>query len=136
SEGGVQTVKQMSLTAVLIQIAMLDIIFSLDSVITAVGMANQLWVMICAVILAVSVMLIFAGPVSHFVARHPTLKMLALSFLILIGVILLAEGLGTLIDKGYIYFAMSFALLVEMLNIRVRSRIGHAAHGDVQPQTT
>ena len=108
-------------SAALIQIAIMDIIFSLDSVITAVGMADQIWVMVVAVIIAVSVMLVFAGPVSRFVADNPTLKMLALSFLILIGVMLVAEGVGTHIDKRYIYFAMGFALFVEFLNMRVRS---------------
>jgi predicted tellurium resistance membrane protein TerC len=109
--------------SVLIQIAILDIIFSLDSVITAVGMANELWVMIVAIILAIGVMLVFAGAISRFVERHPTLKMLALSFLILIGVMLIAEGIGTPINKGYIYFAMAFALMVEVLNLRIRTRV-------------
>jgi predicted tellurium resistance membrane protein TerC len=103
--------------SVIIQIAMLDIIFSLDSVITAVGMAESIWVMIAAVVLAVIVMMIFASPVSAFVERHPTVKMLALSFLLLIGVMLVAEGVGKHIHKGYIYFAMAFSLLVEMLNL-------------------
>jgi predicted tellurium resistance membrane protein TerC len=107
---------------VIAQIAVIDIVFSLDSVITAVGMARALWVMITAVILAVGVMLAFAGTVSRFVDKHPTLKMLALSFLILIGVMLIAEGIGTHIDKGYIYFAMAFALVVEFLNLKVRKR--------------
>jgi len=107
---------------VLVQIAMLDVIFSLDSVITAVGMvdADKLWVMITSIILAIVVMLIFSGQISRFVNQHPTLKMLALSFLILIGVMLVAESIGTPIHKGYIYFAMAFALLVEMLNLRVK----------------
>lgn len=115
---------KVSFVGVLIQVVVLDIVFSLDSVITAVGMVppEKLWVMILAIILAVIVMLIFAGPVSHFVSRHPTLKMLALSFLILIGVMLVAEGIGTEINKGYIYFAMSFALMVEVLNLRVRGK--------------
>ena len=104
----------------LLQIAILDIIFSLDSVITAVGMVDDIKVMVAAVILAVLVMMAFAGPVSDFVSRNPTIKMLALSFMILIGVMLVAEGVGTDIDKGYIYFAMVFAMFVEMLNIRVR----------------
>ena len=104
----------------LFQITMLDIIFSLDSVITAVGMADQLWVMITAVILAVGVMIVFANPVSDFVERHPTITMLALSFLILIGVMLVAEGIGTHINKGYIYFAMAFAIIVEILNMKIR----------------
>lgn len=107
---------------VLIQIALLDIVFSLDSVITAVGMVDQLSVMVVAIIVAVAVMLIFSEPISRFVENHPTLKMLALSFLILIGVMLIAEGVGAHMDKGYIYFAMSFALVVEILNIRLRGR--------------
>jgi len=107
---------------VIVQIAILDIIFSLDSVITAVGMAEALWVMITAVIIAVGVMMIFASTVSHFVEKHPTVKMLALSFLLLIGVMLVAEGIGTHIEKGYIYFAMAFALLVEMLNLRAKAK--------------
>jgi predicted tellurium resistance membrane protein TerC len=110
--------------AVLAQIAVLDIIFSLDSVITAVGMVRpeMLWVMITAIVVAVLVMLIFASTVSAFVAKHPTLKMLALSFLILIGVMLIAEAIGTPINKGYIYFAMAFALGVEFLNLRLRGK--------------
>ncbi len=110
-----------SFASALIQIALLDMVFSLDSVITAIGMADRLGVMIAAVIVAVVVMLVFAESVSRFVSRHPTLKMLALSFLILIGVMLVAEAVGTHFDKGYIYFAMAFALLVEFLNLRVRS---------------
>lgn len=123
-----------SLAAVLTQIVLLDAVFSIDSVITAVGMARDLWVMVVAVILAVSVMLVFAGQISAFVSRHPTLKILALSFLILIGVMLLVDGLGTHIDKGYIYFAMAFALVVEILNMQVRPRLKRrAAHSDIQP---
>jgi predicted tellurium resistance membrane protein TerC len=106
---------------VLLQIAILDIVFSLDSVITAVGMAKDLWVMVVAVIVAVGVMLFAAGPISQFVERHPTLKILALSFLILIGVLLVAEGIGTPVNKGYIYFAMAFSLVVEMLNLKLRA---------------
>jgi len=117
--------KAPSFSGVLVQIAILDIVFSLDSVITAVGMAQEIWVMIVAVILAVGVMLIFAERVSRFVERHPTIKMLALSFLILIGVLLVAEGIGTKIDKGYVYFAMAFALVVEFLNLRVRGTAHH-----------
>lgn len=104
----------------LVTITIMDIIFSLDSVITAVGMAEKLWVMIVAVILAVGVMVIFAERVSRFVQDNPTIKILALSFLILIGVMLVAEGIGTHIAKGYIYFSMTFALIVEFLNLRVR----------------
>lgn len=102
---------------VIAQIALLDLIFSLDSVLTAVGMAESIWVMITSVILAIIVMMIFASSVSAFVEKHPTVKMLALSFLLLIGVMLVAEGIGTHIEKGYIYFAMGFALLVEALNL-------------------
>lgn len=108
--------------SVLVQIALLDIVFSLDSVITAVGMVDDLWVMCTAIILAVGVMLVFAEPVSRFVEGNPTLKMLALSFLILIGVMLIAEGAGAHVDKGYIYFAMFFALLVEIMNLSLRKR--------------
>lgn len=109
-----------SLGAVLFQIAVLDIIFSLDSVITAVGMANQIWIMATAVVLAVGVMLAFSGAVERFVNHYPTVKVLALSFLILIGVLLFAEGIGTTVNKGYIYFAMAFSLAVEVINIRIR----------------
>jgi predicted tellurium resistance membrane protein TerC len=101
-----------------VQIAIMDIIFSLDSVITAVGMASQLWVMITAMIIAVGVMLIFAGSIGDFVERHPSVKILALSFLVMIGVLLVAEGTGQHINKGYVYFAMGFSFLVEILNIR------------------
>ena len=108
--------------SVIAQIAVIDIVFSLDSVITAVGMAKEIWVMIVAVMLAVGVMIVFADTVARFVEKHPALKMLALSFLILIGVMLIAEGVGTHINKGYIYFAMAFALGVEVLNIKTGSR--------------
>jgi predicted tellurium resistance membrane protein TerC len=110
-----------SFSGVIVQILLLDIVFSIDSVITAVGMARDIRVMVAAVIVAVIVMLLFSGYITRFVDRHPTVKMLALSFLILIGVMLVAEALGTHIDKGYIYFAMAFALGVEMLNLRVRT---------------
>lgn len=109
-----------SLTSVLIQIMLLDIVFSLDSVITAVGMAEHLGVMIAAVVIAVAFMMFFAGPVSAFVDRHPTVKMLALSFLLLIGLALIADGLDQHIPKGYIYFAMAFSVGVELLNLRMR----------------
>ena len=113
-----------SFKSVLIQIAVLDIIFSLDSVITAVGMVepSQLWVMITAVCVAVAVMMIFAESVSRFVKNHPSVKMLALSFLIMIGIMLVAEGLGSHIEKGYIYFAMAFAVVVESLNLWAGNR--------------
>jgi len=110
-------------TGVIIQILLLDIVFSLDSVITAVGMASEVSIMIAAVVIAVGVMLLSAGGISTFVDRHPTIKMLALSFLLLIGVSLIGEGLGQHIPKGYIYFAMGFSIFVEMINIRVRSRV-------------
>jgi predicted tellurium resistance membrane protein TerC len=109
-----------AIAAVLAQILVLDVVFSLDSVITAVGMARDLWVMITAMILSVAVMLVFAGKIGDFVDRHPTVKILALAFLLLIGVMLVAEGFGQHISKGYIYFAMAFALLVELLNMRLR----------------
>jgi predicted tellurium resistance membrane protein TerC len=109
-----------SLRSVLIQIMILDIVFSLDSVITAVGMVDQLGIMIAAVVVAVGFMMFFAKPVSNFVSRHPTVKMLALSFLLMIGVALIAEGLDFHIPKGYIYFAMAFSVGVEMLNLRLR----------------
>lgn len=121
-EHAVERGKTASFVGVLVQIALLDIVFSLDSVITAVGMADEIGVMIVAVVLAVGVMLFAAGPISNFVHKHPTLKMLALAFLILIGVTLVAEGLGQHISKGYIYSAMAFSLLVEMLNIRATRR--------------
>jgi predicted tellurium resistance membrane protein TerC len=111
-----------TLFAVVIQIMLLDVVFSLDSVITAVGMVKELAVMIAAIVLSVIVMLIFAEPVSRFIQEHPTMKMLALSFLILIGVMLIAEGLGQHVDKGYIYFAMAFAIAVEIVNMAVRKR--------------
>ena len=109
-----------SMGQILVQIALLDIVFSLDSVITAVGMANQVVIMILAIVLAVAFMIFASGPVSAFVDRHPTVKMLALSFLLLIGVMLIADGIGQHISKGYVYFAMAFAVFVEMLNLRGR----------------
>ena len=108
--------------SVIVQILLLDIVFSLDSVITAVGMANHLPVMIIAVILAVIFMLLMGGPISAFVEKHPTIKMLALSFLLLIGVALVAEAFHREIPKGYIYFAMAFSVAVEMLNLKMRTK--------------
>ena len=119
-EGGTSVKVRPSLGNVLVQIMFLDIVFSLDSVITAVGMAEHLGVMIAAVVIAVGFMMVFAAPVSDFVERHPTVKMLALSFLLLIGVALIADGLNQHIPKGYIYFAMAFSVGVEMLNLRMR----------------
>ena len=119
-EEGRQNVKAgATFGGVIVQIALLDIVFSLDSVITAVGMVRQVGVMIAAIVLAVLVMLVAAGPISNFVHRHPTLKMLALSFLLLIGVTLIADGLGQHIPKGYVYFAMGFSVFVESLNLRL-----------------
>ncbi|QEC51774.1 putative tellurium resistance membrane protein TerC [Anseongella ginsenosidimutans] len=109
-----------SFAGVISQILLLDIVFSLDSVITAVGMADELWVMITAVVIAVGIMMFSAGPISRFVEKHPTVKMLALSFLVLIGVSLIAEGLEQHIPKGYIYFAMAFSIMVEVLNLRMK----------------
>src|ERR1700722_1447450 len=111
-----------TLLGTVLQIGLLDIVFSLDSVITAVGMAKEIGVMIAAVTIALLVMLLAAGAISQFVDRHPTIKMLALAFLILIGVVLVADGVGQHIERGYIYFAMAFSTIVEMLNIQLRSR--------------
>jgi predicted tellurium resistance membrane protein TerC len=110
--------KHPSFASVIVQITLLDIVFSLDSVITAVGMAQLISTMIVAVVIAVLVMMAFSGKIASFIERHPTLKMLALAFLILIGVMLLAEAFGQHVNKGYIYFAMAFSLGVEILNIR------------------
>ncbi len=114
--------KKLSFSSVIIQILILDIVFSLDSVITAVGMADEVWVMIAAVIIAVLIMMFSADSVSKFVNKHPTVKMLALSFLILIGVSLMAESFDRGIPKQYIYFAMAFSVLVEMLNLRAKKK--------------
>lgn len=111
--------KQARFVSIIAQIIMLDVIFSLDSVITAVGMVKDIRIMIIAVLLAVMVMMVFAGTVSAFIEKHPTMKVLALSFLLMIGVMLLIEGLGQHVDKGYIYFAMAFSFLVELVNLRV-----------------
>jgi predicted tellurium resistance membrane protein TerC len=119
-EGAASTRVQPSFAGVLIQILLLDVVFSLDSVITAIGMVDQVAIMVAAVVFAVLFMMLFSSPISSFVERHPTVKMLALSFLLLIGVTLIAEGFGQHISKGYIYFAMAFAVMVEMLNIRLR----------------
>jgi len=108
-----------SFVSVIVQIMFLDIIFSLDSVITAVGMVDDIAIMVTAVVLSVGFMMVFARPISEFVEKHPTVKMLALSFLLLIGVTLVADGLGNHVPKGYIYFAMGFSLFVEMLNLRL-----------------
>jgi predicted tellurium resistance membrane protein TerC len=107
-------------SAVIVQILLLDIVFSLDSIITALGMANRLAIMVAAVVIAVGFMMLFSGKISAFVEKHPTIKMLALSFLLLIGVALIGDGLDMHIPKGYIYFTMAFSVIVEMLNLRLR----------------
>ncbi|MBU0991852.1 MAG: TerC family protein [Proteobacteria bacterium] len=114
--------------AVIVQILLLDVVFSLDSIITALGMARQLAVMIAAVVIAVAFMMLFSGKISSFVERHPTIKMLALSFLLLIGVALIGDSLDMHIPKGYIYFAMAFSVLVEMLNLRLRQGVPVKLH--------
>lgn len=111
-----------SFTGVIIQILLLDIVFSLDSVITAIGMANEVMIMVIAVVIAVGFMMIFSASISNFVQKHPTVKMLALSFLLLIGVSLIAEGFDQHIPKGYIYFAMAFSVFVEMMNLKMKSK--------------
>lgn len=123
AEESAATATAASFGGVLVQIALVDIVFSLDSVITAVGLVQQVQIMIIAIIVAVGVMMASAGAISEFIDRHPTLKMLALSFLIMIGVALLGEGLGFHIPKGYIYFSMAFSVLVEFLNIKARKQL-------------
>ena len=119
-EDATTTARATSFASVIIQITLLDIVFSLDSVITAVGMISEVNIMITAIVIAVVVMMAFAGVISDFVERHPTVKMLALSFLLMIGLLLVADGLGHHIPKGYAYFAMGFSVFVEMLNLRAR----------------
>jgi len=123
-EGAASSRVKASFTSVVIQILLLDAVFSLDSVITAVGMADHIGVMIAAVVVAVIFMMVFAGSISGFIERHPTLKMLALSFLLMIGVMLMVEGLHQHIPKGYVYFAMAFSVLVEALNIKAKKAKG------------
>jgi predicted tellurium resistance membrane protein TerC len=114
--------------AIILQILIIDMVFSLDSIITAVGMVDERAVMIAAVVLSVALMMVFAGAIGRFVSNHPSIKMLALSFLVVVGVVLIAEGFGHHVPKGYIYFGMAFALAVEMLNIRMRKRSAKPAH--------
>ena len=114
--------RQLNFAAVIAQIILVDIVFSLDSVITAVGLVQQIGVMIAAVVAAMIVMLVASGAISGFVNKHPTIKMLALSFLLLVGVVLIGDGLGQHVEKGYIYFAMAFSFAVEMLNIKMRNK--------------
>ena len=115
-------------TAVILQIMVIDLVFSLDSIITAVGMVDELAVMIAAVVVSVALMMLFAGTIGRFVSDHPTVKMLALSFLVVVGVVLIAEGFDHHVPKGYVYFAMAFSVGVEMLNIRLRKRSARPAH--------
>jgi predicted tellurium resistance membrane protein TerC len=119
-------------SAVIIQIMLVDLVFSLDSIITAVGMVDDPRVMIAAVIASVGMMMLFAGGIGRFVSAHPTIKMLALSFLAVVGVVLIAEGFGHHVPKGYVYFAMAFSVAVEMLNIRMRKRAGKPVHLPMQ----
>jgi predicted tellurium resistance membrane protein TerC len=114
-------------SSIILQIILIDIVFSLDSIITAVGMVEQIEVMIAAVVLSVALMMVFAGSISRFVSHHPTIKMLALAFLVAVGVLLIAESFGTHVPKGYIYSAMAFSVIVEMLNIRLRKRSSRPA---------
>jgi predicted tellurium resistance membrane protein TerC len=127
-EGHASSTVKATFAAVILQIMLIDIVFSLDSIITAVGMVNRIEVMVAAVVLSVALMMAFAGPIGHFVSGHPTIKMLALSFLVVIGVVLIAEGFDHHVPKGYVYFAMAFSVCVEMLNIRVRKRASRPAH--------
>jgi predicted tellurium resistance membrane protein TerC len=121
-EGQASSAVQATFTAVILQIMVVDMVFSLDSIITAVGMVDELAVMIAAVILSVGMMMLFAGAIGRFVSEHPTIKMLALAFLVLVGVVLIAQGFDYHVPKGFVYFAMAFSLAVEMLNIRMRKR--------------
>lgn len=121
-EGHASTAVKATFAAVIVQIMLVDMVFSLDSIITAVGMVDELTVMIAAVIASVGLMMLFAGAIGRFVSAHPTVKMLALSFLVVVGVVLIAEGFDHHVPKGYIYFAMAFSVCVEMLNLRLRRR--------------
>ena len=121
--GSAAAAARVSFAGVLVQIAIIDIVFSLDSVITAVGLADDVMVMVIAIVAAVAVMMFAAKPIGEFVDAHPTIKILALAFLVLVGVTLIAEGFGTHVPKGYIYFAMAFSFAVEMINIRLRKRV-------------
>jgi predicted tellurium resistance membrane protein TerC len=125
---GVPDGKRSAFAIILVQILLLDVVFSFDSVITAVGMARHISIMVIAMVVAVGVMLVFAGRIGDFVNRHPSVKILALSFLLLIGVMLVAEGMGQHISKGYVYFAMAFALLVEVMNMRLRKKSAAPVH--------
>ncbi len=127
-EGHASSAVKATFAAVIVQIMIVDMVFSLDSIITAVGMVDSLAVMIAAVIASVGMMMVFAGAIGRFVSAHPTIKMLALSFLVLVGVVLIAEGFEYHVPKGFVYFAMAFSVTVEMLNIRMRKRSARPAH--------
>ena len=127
-EGHAAGAVKATLAAVLLQIMIIDLVFSLDSIITAVGMVDDVRVMIAAVLSSVALMMVFAGPIGRFVSAHPTIKVLALSFLVVVGVVLIAEGFDSHVPKGYVYFAMAFSLGVEMLNIRMRKRSARVVH--------
>ncbi len=127
-EGHASSAVKATFTAVILQIMVVDMVFSLDSIITAVGMVDSLAVMIAAEIASVGLMMLFAGAIGRFVSKHPTIKMLALSFLVLVGVVLIAEGFDYHVPKGFVYFAMAFSVIVEMLNIRMRKKSVTPAH--------
>ncbi|WP_397408928.1 TerC family protein [Polaromonas sp.] len=127
-EGHASTAVKATFTAVILQIMVVDMVFSLDSIITAVGMVDELAVMVAAVVASVAMMMLFAGAIGRFVSAHPTVKMLALSFLVVVGVVLIAEGFDHQVPKGYVYFAMAFSIGVEMLNIRMRRRSAKPVH--------
>jgi len=127
-EGHASSAVRATFGAVILQIMVVDLVFSLDSIITAVGMVDEVAVMIAAVVVSVALMMVFAGAIGRFVSDHPTIKMLALSFLVVVGVVLIADGFDHHVPKGYIYFAMAFSLVVEMLNIRMRKRAARPVH--------
>ena len=132
-EGHASSAVKATFASVILQIMIIDLVFSLDSIITAVGMVDDVRIMIAAVVASVGLMMVFAGPIGRFVSDHPTIKMLALAFLVVVGVVLVAEGFGQHVPKGYVYFGMAFSLGVEMLNIRMRRKSGkpvklHAPH--------
>jgi len=127
-EGHVSAAVKATFTAVILQIMVVDIVFSLDSIITAVGMVSRIEIMVAAVVASVALMMVFAGAIGRFVSDHPTIKMLALTFLVVIGVVLIAEGFGHQVPKGYVYFAMAFSVCVELLNIRMRKRAAKPTH--------
>ncbi len=127
-EGSASGAVQATFTAIILQIIVIDLVFSLDSIITAVGMVDNVVVMIAAVVASVGLMMVFASHIGRFVSDHPTIKMLALAFLLVVGMALVAEGLGQKVPKGYIYFAMAFSVAVEMLNIRMRKKRGPPVH--------